>query len=441
MMHTNRTASDKTQHGLWFLFSGLLFLSGPLSITGLNKFYLIILFLFCLFSWILKVAVDASVRIEPYQKLVIASYFLIFTIGLIAIIPSYKEAQGEYVSSVLPGRLFTLASVFIVFLAATDLINRASEKQLKILLFFGWLIGALFLVGALWQASSPITGIPFPVDTRDWMHGVPDVIKSAVPIRLTSFAEEPNFYAPLLIEFILISYFLMRSSILKKIVLITSLVVLVLTFSGGAYGNVFILAAISILITLLRVMYTAKISKLNLILLILVVILSIVLFFIFFNNIVFEFIIAKFDHESSGASSRSEFLASLVELWLKSNFLQMLIGHGIATMSILPEFGLSQNDFLFRITNNFFLDILWESGVLGVLSALTVFTTLIFKGIVANKHNKFNMLAFWLSFHVLITSLYRSEYLSPHFIWVLAIIFCSYRLGEMQLMEGVEAHD
>ncbi len=72
--------------------------------------------------------------------------------------------------------------------------------SIKIALFSS----VLFIFFAFVQYAFFYLKIPFFFDSRSDMHGVPKAIKLLIPNRLTSLAREPNFYSPLLIEYLLI---------------------------------------------------------------------------------------------------------------------------------------------------------------------------------------------------------------------------------------------
>ncbi|GIU49902.1 hypothetical protein TUM4438_34520 [Shewanella sairae] len=302
-----------------------------------------------------------------------------------------------------------------------------SELQRALKIAFG--VALFFVLLGHWQFIGNLVGIPFFIETRDWMHGVPSAIRSVVPRRLTSIAEEPNFLSPLLIEYIILASLVIAGKKTKLIAYGLGIFVIIFSFSGGVYINALLLVTCFGFLSLYRSLVSGRLKGQDLVFLFLVLLgLSILLSI---GDILLDFLYYKFQGEAAGQSARSQFLSSLAMLISQSKAMELTFGHGMATMSVLTDFGLAKEEFLFRITNNFYLDMIWEGGFLGLTCVLLFFGYLLFIGFRHYLDNKYFEAGLLLTIHMMITCLYRSEYLSSHFLWVVTLIFICYKLGSM----------
>ena len=396
----------------------------PYSVTQWNKAVLLLLLLSALFTLFYSLTLSKKLVSEPYSLKVIVIFLLIFVIALFAIIINRDHLVGNYLREVIVGRLFTLIALSFNLAILHLWLSTAEEKELKRILIIGFSSLLVFIMLGYWQLIGGYLGIPFFVETRDWMHGVPSALRAILPSRVTSIAEEPNFLAPLLIEFILLSLLLLKGKWNKRIIVGATLLILVLSFSGGAYVNLFLIAAMAFCLVALKTVMTSRVKITHFF--VLTLFLAFSLAFAYFGTLIFEFIYYKFQHETSGGSSRSQFLVSLTKLLIESDLLQLVFGHGLATMSALNEFGMRSEDYLFRISNNFILDMFWEGGIASVLSILLYYSLLFYPGIKRFHISKWSYIGLLMSMHLVVTSTYRSEYLSTHFTWVIMLILTIY---------------
>lgn len=409
------------------LFLATFIVLAPLSVTSANKIILVFLFGLCLLAIIFSSIIKDNFKLTSKAKILINSYLSVYLVGIISSIFHINILYGDYISSVFSGRLFTLIVFFTVLFYTLASIESLSRITLFLYGRLAFIVLFLFvIVGGFWQLTSFYTPIPFPFETRTWLHGVPASIAAILPQRLTSFAEEPNFFAPIIIEFLILARLFFSRSKLRKPFIYMGLFVLGMTFSAGAYVNLILIVSFYILVNLKDSLKKGDITKFQVLFISTVLIL--LLLILQFGGVLIDYIVAKFSNEVSGGSSRSQFLKSLTLLWLDGSAWQLLFGRGVATLSVLPVFGMEQSDFLFRISNNMFLDIIWESGLIGFFLLLFTFVPLFLRGY-KNRSNIFYESGMLLTVHLFITSLYRSEYLSMHFLWLIVLIFVCYKIG------------
>lgn len=419
--------SKITQYRFLSIFMFLFFIMGPLSTTQWNKIVVVIFFSLAFITILFCTLLSNKNRFWSLAFFSSLFYLCAFIVSLFAILLTREHLTSDFIDSVIVGRLFTFVTVLMMVYLLNVWLVASDEKQLKKALKIAFFVLFIFISLGIWQFIGNLIGIPFFIETRDWMHGVPSAIRSLVPKRLTSISEEPNFLSPLLIEYlILIGLVVVRRSI-KYTLYALGLFVALFSFSGGVYINLLLLIFVYGVLSLFRSLMNGVLNSKDI-----VFILSIFIFFvliIFIGDILLEFLYYKVQGEAAGQSSRSQFLSSLIQLITDSNFSQLMFGHGMGTMGVLTSFGLPKEEFIFRITNNFYLDMLWEGGFIGLGFIILFFTSLLFFGLKGYMDNRYIEAGLLLTIHMIITSLYRSEYLSAHFVWVFTIVLVCYRLG------------
>ncbi|MGY0616914.1 hypothetical protein [Vibrio sp. FJH11] len=430
-MHSINLAPKKLLEAHMCLFA----LLAPLSVTQWNKIFLVILFFSSLLVFTYFFISSTKINLEKYPSFVCLSFSSVFFISLFSILLSRDYLIAEYLKSVIIGRMFTFFSlmlnIFIFLLWASSAKERSLRKFIKLSL----LSALIFIVLGYWQVIGKFLGIPFFIETRDWMHGVPSALRAVFPSRVTSIAEEPNYLSPILMESLILIVFLVRHSLTRLMLLLLTFGIVLLSFSGGAYINFILLLGFVFVFTFLKTVLTGKTRISHFFILVLIVVL--VLFLIYIGTILIEFIYYKMSTEASGSSSRSQFMISFVQLITESNFTQLIFGHGLGTMSVLDEFGMHSEDYLFRITNNYILDMFWESGALGILMIFSFFMLLFYPCFKYGFTSVKFFIGGLLTFHLLIASTYRSEYLSTHFAWVVFLILCIYKMAELERTEHI----
>ncbi len=402
-------------------FQGLLFaliiIAGPMSVTPWSKIILAGLFGVSALQIALLSLSNGGLMISHLSSKIILSYLLIFVVGFLSLLINSTEPYGLLISTETLGRLFSIATLSLTLVACYAHLASLTENEFEQLGKI-WLIpGFIFVLFGTYQIYCNLTGKPFFIETRDWMHGVPAIIRDAVPKRVTSIAEEPSFLSPILIETFLLVMFLVKTKWLRYSVASLVAAILLLTFSGGGYVNAIMLGGCATLLLFWRF----PLGKPHFFILILLVSFLTALFA--FGQILIEFAMNKFIHEASGGSSRAQFMKNLLDIQFNASPFNLLFGHGLTSMSHLNEFGMQMEDMLFRISNNMFLDILWESGLIGIMSVMALFALLLRQSLMIQLAlNKRLSLSLLLTIQMLCTGLYRSEYISTHLIWMLILV-------------------
>lgn len=383
-------------------------LAGPMSISIWGKLSVIMMvlsFIYCvLFLKQYKKEIDST------TFFIITPLFLYLAMGLISFsIVNYSKHfyYTEGLITRLVNYALLLSNLIVIFL----LDGFRKEKFLKISYYFIF----IFIVGGGWQIVSFLTNPNlFPFETRSWVHGASN---SFFSFRVTSFTREPNFFAPLVIEFIILTYALYGITKKSIVVMGVALVIGLFTLSGGFYAHLLIMILILTLYTDIR--YKLKIFFL--------VSFSIFLLYIYADQLFYnawDYLIQKFNTESSGGSSRSQVQVETFIYFLShSNLKQLIFGYGFGSMMFASDLvnltGTVNDDF--RITNNLYLDFLWEIGFLGL--TLCIFCWLVAGVFIYRlKDNRYKRSSLFLFISVLISSLYRSEYVTAHYFVILSCV-------------------
>ena len=224
------------------LFLFLFIILAPLSVTAGNRAFLIVIFCSCTLSLFFSVLLREEFKLDPFKKRFIVSYLSVYLVGILSSFVHMNILYGEYVNSVVIGRLFTLTTFFLVLFYALGCVDKLKQASL---IFYGKLafkvLSLFVLLGGGWQLMSFYSSVPFPLETRTWLHGVPDAIAAILPQRLTSFAEEPNFFSPIIIEFLILCRLFVKGAKMRGFLIFCGLTILGMTFSGGAYVNLLLL--------------------------------------------------------------------------------------------------------------------------------------------------------------------------------------------------------
>jgi hypothetical protein len=402
----------------------LLMFLGPLSTTFIDKLNILLIVGLCVCFFVFTFLKDKKVNISHCTCLLILPYFFVIFLGYIRAIFNSEILPPDYFFQLLSGRLFTVMVCFFFMLSFAIWVESVPQEKRETSLKFGLYTTIMFLLFAIWQYISFKTSIPFLVESRTKMHGVGGVLKALIPERITSIAREPNFYSPILIESMILARLLLKPKQFSIFLMIT-LIILLLTFSGGVYVHFCLFAMFFIF---QRKGIPLK-TKAYVVMFILLCSLSLFYFFKDLIFILFDFVVAKAETESTGGSSRMKVFLYIFEGWWNSDTLDFLFGHGIASLGYASELTNTASVLDFTITNNFYLDFLWEAGLVGLV--IIMLPWLLFFYILWRRRiqNIYFESATLLMFSFYITCLYRSEYVTTHFAWVISLIIVLYKMG------------
>lgn len=324
------------------------------------------------------------------------------------------------------GRYINLFLLLVFFIAAGSFCVAGGESvQRKIILAY-WVGCSIFVLFGIWQALNFYCGVPFPdLGTRTHIHSVPEALKTLVPGRLTSLANEPSFFAPIIIDFLLLSLLIINRRNIVVPVVIVSALLLFLTFSGGGYLNAFLLTVVLSVLVLMRAFARKRIKKKTLIIVGVVVMLMPWVAFLMgdYGRIVTERIPTIFDPEGHSRA----FMVFMPLRWLlESNIINMLFGFGPKSYALIGNAVTLPSGVPVHVTsNNLFTDFAWETGLVGFCSITVLFVVLmrhLFK--LTGLMSRERWIGCLLTFHLLFSSLYRGDFSSLRFWVLLLVIIC-----------------
>ncbi|MEX9987896.1 O-antigen ligase family protein [Providencia rettgeri] len=383
-------------------------LTAPLSTTFLDSFNLVItalLFILFLFLFLLK---KKSFTLNIITRLFLISYTSFILISTFSIFYSLTDISSQTYSYSLFSRLGTSSLILTIIVCITAWANNQPKEKLFLFLkvcFFSTIIFGLF---SIYQLAAFEYNLPF-IDTRANVYGASYEVQQNIGFRLTSITREPNFYSPILIESILISFIILKRKTFF-IFLLFSIFLIYKTYSTGAY--------IHLLIIMLFVFLFYNKSSRILLLPLVCIIIPILLYTIFSSD---NYFINKLTNELNGESTRSYIYFIILNEFFHSNIFHLLFGYGMNTLQSFNELTHSGYNINFSVSNSFYIDILWDSGLIGITIFLLCYIFL-FRLLKKHANCKIGIITLALFFSLIITSLYRSEYTTTHFAWITSII-------------------
>lgn len=399
-------------------------LLGPLSATFLDKQNLILLITVYFSCFLLILARQGVLYSSPLVKMFLTSYFLILfisTIGGFTVSGVYSndEQFGKMLS-----RTVTMSLGVVILLIVGDWVEKNQDKNNLILFLKLSLIStAVFAILGIYQVISYKYSLPF-IETRSLAYGTDFSTRESLGFRLTSIAREPNFYSPILFESLCLAFALLNRKMFIIFFFLT-LFLMFKTLSTGVYMHAVLFIFSIFVFSKLHIAYKGSALFLTSILLIAFLAIN-------FDSLWLQYFLSKLDAEASGSSLRSNVYGAVFGAFLDGSIVNMLFGHGLNSLTSFNDFSNAYTNLNFAISNNLFLDFLWDSGFIGLGSYL-VCTFLIFRSLsLVRGNNKYGFSAFMMFVSLLISSLYRSEYTTTHFYWVLSNIVVLYHLAKKE---------
>ncbi|MDQ9094138.1 O-antigen ligase family protein [Pseudoalteromonas haloplanktis] len=396
-------------------------LSAPLSTTFLDKPNLALLssLFFCVF---LIGLVNKSLKFNnDIVKALLYSYFFVFLFSIIggysvSALYSSPEQTNKTIS-----RIITMCLGLSVLIVLGDWLTKVNKEQLKLFIKLSFITTCIFALLGIYQIVANKFNLPF-ISTRSDVYGTSSSMKESLGFRLTSIAREPNFYSPILFESICLAFALLNRNKFIIFLLIT-LFLMFKTLSTGVYAHAILFFTLIFVFSRVRKIYKIMIFS---------ILGGGVASFIYMNLDAFwlQYFMTKLQAEVSGSSLRSSVYITVLRTYLDSPYLNLFFGHGLNSLTSFDDFIIGTNSLEFAISNNLYIDFLWDSGVFGLLFFI-LGVLYVFMALNAVKHNsKAGFSAFMMLLSLLISSLYRSEYTTTHFFWVLANIVVLYCLAK-----------
>ena len=323
-----------------------------------------------------------------------------------------RGQNGEVLAAIEPwGRLINIALLTWYILSICSRTDDMSRIGLALsrTYMYGCII---LLVFAIWQALEFYTSfpIPFPFDTRSYMHsqGGLDI---DITNRITGYAAEPSYIAPFLVDGLILSLFMIKRKMMRWAVVSIFFLVLTLTFSPSGYISI-----LSVLVVWGWIKYKEKPLLLPGVIIIGMILAS----FIYSSDIIQYFLLRVGQYEDSG---RFQGVWEPVKFILEEgSFGNLLFGFGTKAMQSFYE--LNYQGFEFSTANNLFTDILFETGLLGLGCYIALFLVLFKYSLEVSDDNA---LPLYLVTNLLVSSLYRSDFASLRFSALICIIYCTYK--------------
>lgn len=399
--------------GLIAILSFLAFTT--VTVIGSNFFYLAV-GLFLLFGCLI-------VRRSPMfdrQLFYFLSFFILpFLIGLIGYLPAFffESDRFDYSQLNFWGRLLNLLTFYFIILSVYKI-----TKNGNLYLVFKWYQIGIFvlLLTALWHAVSLYTDmIEWPFDTRSNLHSTYGATYSLAK-RVTGIAREPSFLVMYIVDFVALS-FLFFHGFKRNFLILFACLLMVLSLSPSGYlvlGLSFLLAY-----SFNSLKYLSGIKMVRFI----GVILTMVFLFVYLyasNNQFIDYIISRVSNVDAGNSGRLYMLLGPLSWVQESTPFSLLFGHGLKSYSIIGTYySLPSGEPIHVTSNNLYVDILWESGIVGLL-LLILYFIYIFKKIWAIRFSSSNsFIALFIFFDLLLSAFFRADYATFRFFIMLYLLF------------------
>lgn len=335
----------------------------------------------------------------------------------------YKEPNYiEFFRDKFFSRLILLILNLSVFMNLFIITNEDKNifKELIKSYFYGIVVLVFF---GLWQLFSFSFNLPFlDLGTRTHVHGIDKNINLLFNFRITSLANEPSYLAPFMIDIFLIGFLFIYSDKYNKkykdkvkLVQMISIVLLLFTFSSGGYINFFIL------IIAMFVLYKDNVKK-DMLPYIYGGILLFIPILLFYHEKVFSLFAPVLGRLSNIFNINQQirmFMSIMPFKWvLEHNILNGLFGYGLNSYKYLSRIKILPSGYSVHVTsNNLFADSVYEIGYFGLYCIIFVIILLIKQYYKSEKKIE-NKLGIAILIHLILTSLYRADYMQIRF-WFL----------------------
>lgn len=352
-----------------------------------------------------------SVQLKWIVMLFYGPFLLSFCWSFLLIPFINDQFYYSFVSSDLFSRVFHVLLYLIILLYADGIIRQSTPFLIQKFLYT-YACGVLIIFGlfGIWQIMGNILGIWVPdVQTRSTMY----FARGLGFGRVTSLADEPSYLAPFLIDAILIFIFLRHNieAILLSIVLLFS-------FSFGGLMESIVLISYYFFIA-------SKNSKIKIISVALTVIGIILIIFPQIIEIITTLISSRAELQSGfdpSQTSRTQGLVFPIFKWTEFDFISIFIGHGPASSKYLLNS--NPNDALFSTSNNIYVDLLYEEGLIGVFCFIILLC--LFWKYSKSFFSRSQVLFRIFLIHIVLSSLYRADYAGARYtvIFIIILAFC-----------------
>lgn len=360
-------------------------------------------------------------KVGALTSLSIALPALLSLIGVLtASLTLLSVEYVDYMSESLVNRLINLGLYSVLTMLLLYYINKEAQQTTSALIF-GYTIGAgILIVGGIWQFLHFTIGYPMPgFETRAYVHSVEsDVLFN---FRLTSFTDEPSFLVPFLIDGLLIGSLLLSRKTYFLYALF-AVIVLVLSFSVSGYLNLAVIGCAAFVLLISKKGISRKTMLYSILSSLVLVGLALAVFPELLLNL-FMPVLGRLDGLFDVMHHSRLYMLVFPFIWLSDySMINMLFGFGSGSYDFLARTKfLSHQGTLSGTSNNVFVDLLFEHGIIGSLLFTGVFLSILLYLWLKRNNHLYVGIAFLLWLHLGVTSMYRSDFASPRF-WLIVII-------------------
>lgn len=400
----------------------------PFSVTVFGAQYYYAAAAVASIFFVLMAITIPRITLPDELKTVLLIFFFPILISIVVGLPfgylfSYDFFTYEYYLRQFPGRIFNYLIVIILYLFLSQTVFGAGNihslkvNRLRDICAAYWAGIAIIIISSYWQIVSFYFGFgEFPFDTRSHVHSVTVSESNPFSLRVTGLAREPSFLAPLIIDFMLISVIIFSK--LKWIFLsfVFALLPLALSFSMGGYVNLIIVMGAFVFLYFIIKVSSGKVNALSIFLGLVVSIIGMALLWQFQRVGGLDLFLSRFDSAFDLEKGGRVFMWIMPYFWLiASSPVNLIFGYGPKSFGLLGSvYSLPNGDSIHVTSNNIFSDFLWEHGLFGLVFLVLFFCYLLFSAINI-KMNKFYWVSFLIVVHVMFSSMYRADYASFRF--------------------------
>ncbi|KEZ48768.1 O-antigen ligase family protein [Metabacillus indicus] len=335
----------------------------------------------------------------------------------------FSTEYDQYLRSSLYTRFIYYGAYIALVVLGLAVARRLPLQALKnIVNMYPAAVFLLIAVG-IWQFFHFTYNVPFlDINTRSFVHSSEG--PTLFDFRLTSFADEPSYLGPILIDFLILGLLLFRKWYTYiPLILLPAGFLLLFSFSLSAYVNIVFLIGFLAVLLVFHKSFPKKI-------LVYLIVAGAVVFgaaFVVANDLMMDFfnpIIGRFSTILDFEHHSRMYMYVMPFFWLfDHSFISAMFGYGPGSFEFLAQTKILPSIAPVAISsNNMYIDIMFEHGVIGFL---LVFTGLVLVFVSLIKHYKKNIyyfIALLLYVHMLITSLYRADFVTPRFWGILLIV-------------------
>ncbi|GGB43573.1 O-antigen ligase family protein [Fictibacillus barbaricus] len=405
-------------------------ITGPIPASVLLTFIISLAFMIYYIRTTRKLPFVVNQDLSKNLLVVLICFFLPVLFSTISAVYNFLSIDAypysEYFKGDFPARIINFDLFFVFLISFVPLINRFKTERLHAYIKAYWIAVSFLLLIGFWQFLHLTVGIPmFDMQTRSYVHSVGGGAQ-LFDFRLTSFASEPSYMVPFVIDGFLIGALVFRSY--KKYIIwsfLPALFILLFSFSLGGYLNFFLVFCGFLLIIFTTTNpYKGKVLKG------LAVLIGLALVAALFNTgFILKLIgpvIGRLDTVFDMQEHERLFLLLMPFIWIFQHgqtFFQVLFGMGPGSFKYLNITQYFPDDLhkVYVTSNNFYIDVLYEHGLIGFILSIVLMVYFLWFFFKRRKEGKYAQVGFLITLHLSITSLYRADFTSPRF-WMMFII-------------------